>query len=179
MFKYIKDILTTITPGQRVIALAFLLLSITVIAVGPKIVGSLTQDTEELQNRVTLQKTEISALTTRVVQLNRQVLTNQQECTNQQVARERELLDFVTLIEREAKSTNGRVISTSTQTLHTSKKYQYNSFDNDTTMPKVSMMVMPEEPEIVKTTTHKVDNSKVLTMVAKLKSDIQKDLNKH
>jgi len=174
MFKYIRDILTTITPGQRIVALAFLLMSITVIAVGPKIVGSFTQDTEELQIKVESQKNEIADLTQRVGDLNRQVITNQTECTNQWMSREREILGVINLIEQEALSTNGRIVATSSTVVRRPNTYNY---DNDT-MQRVSMMVVAPEPEVVKTVTHKVDNRKMLGMVSKLKGEIQKDLGK-
>ena len=52
MFKYIAAILKTISPAQRLIALSIVLLSITLILTGPKIVNSMTQDTEELKIKV-------------------------------------------------------------------------------------------------------------------------------
>ena len=66
MFKYISGILGTISPGQRLVALSILLLSITLIAIGPKIVNSFTHDTEELNNKINLQKSEINDLTVRI-----------------------------------------------------------------------------------------------------------------
>ena len=172
MFQYIKEILTAISPGQRLVALAILLLSITLITVGPKIVNSFTQDTEELQNKINIQKSEILGLTTRVDELNRQVLDNQRECTNQWIAREREILDVVAMIEHEAASNHGKVIHSTSQVINRSRPTYY---DENDTMPKVAMMIMPE-PEVIKVTTQKVDNGKMLTMVKKLKTDIQKDL---
>lgn len=173
MFQYIKEILTAISPGQRLVALAILLLSITLIAVGPKIVNSFTQDTEELQNKINLQKTEITDLTTRVEELNHQVIDNQRECTNQWMAREREILDVVAMIEQEASTTHGKVIHSTSQIINQQRTAYVN--DNDS-MPKMAMMVAPE-PEIVRVTTQKVDNGKMLNMVKKLKKEIQKDLN--
>jgi cell division protein FtsL len=89
MFKYIAAILKTISPAQRVIALSIVLLSITLISVGPKIVSSFTQDTEELKAKVELQRTEIAGLTTRVNELNKQVLDNQRACTNEIIQKEK------------------------------------------------------------------------------------------
>ena len=74
MFQYISDILGKFTPGQRILALLLLLFTITLISVGPNIVSSLTYDNDELMNKVKLQKTEISELSVRVTELNRQVL---------------------------------------------------------------------------------------------------------
>jgi len=101
MFKYISGILKTISPGQRLVALSVLLLSITLIAIGPKIVNSFTRDTEELNNKINLQKSEINDLTVRVKELNKQVIDNERECTNSIVAKERELLSAILEIENE------------------------------------------------------------------------------
>lgn len=101
MFKYISGILKTISPGQRLVALSILLLSITLIAIGPKIVNSFTRDTEELNNKINLQKSEINELTIRVKELNKQVIDNQRECTNSIISKERELLTAISEIENE------------------------------------------------------------------------------
>jgi Na+/phosphate symporter len=101
MFKYISGILGTISPGQRLVALSILLLSITLIAIGPKIVNSFTHDTEELNNKINLQKSEINDLTVRIKELSKQVIDNERECTNSLVAKERELLTAISEIENE------------------------------------------------------------------------------
>ena len=62
MFKYISEILSKLSMGQRLLALVFLLLSITFISVGPKIVNAFTQDNEELKTKVELQRSEIIEL---------------------------------------------------------------------------------------------------------------------
>lgn len=103
MFKYISGILGTISPGQRLVALSILLLSITLIAIGPKIVNSFTHDTEELSNKINLQKSEINDLTVRIKELSKQVIDNERECTNSLVAKERELLIAISEIENEFK----------------------------------------------------------------------------
>ena len=101
MFKYISGILGTISPGQRLVALSILLLSITLIAIGPKIVNSFTHDTEELNNKINLQKSEINDLTVRIKELSKQVIDNERECTNSLVSKERELLTAISEIENE------------------------------------------------------------------------------
>jgi len=158
MFKYIASILKTISPAQRVIALSLLLLSITLITIGPKIVNSFTQDNEELKNKIKIQRTEITDLSDRVKELNKQVLANQQECTNSRIQREGEILIALAEIEREALKGNAKrhIVSNSMA--------RYNDSG-----PVVSMMILPE-PEAAP------DNSKMLNLVKNLKSNIQKDL---
>lgn len=108
MFKYISNILSTITPGQRLVALCVLLLSVVIITVSPSIVDAVTKDNEELKSKVALQKTEIAELTTRVNELNTQVISNQRECTNSLIAKEKEILDIVVEIEKHA--TQSRIL---------------------------------------------------------------------
>ena len=162
MFKYVANILKTISPAQRLIALSIVLLSITLISIGPKIVGSFTQDTEELKAKVELQRTEILQLTARVDELNNQVIDNQRECTNEIVQKEKELLTAIAEIETEA----NRVIRPK-QIIREERKMSSSGDD------RVAMMPMPE-PQIVEVP---VVNPKMVSLVKKLKKDIQKDLN--
>ena len=82
MFKYISNILSTITPGQRLIALCVLLFSIVIITTAPKLIDATTKDTEELTNKINLQRTEIAGLSEQVQKLNEQLIANSSECTN-------------------------------------------------------------------------------------------------
>ena len=155
MFKYIADILSKISAKQRVLALGILLLAITTIIILPKIVNSFTYDNEELTLKVQRQRLELLELNQRVTVLNKQVIDNQTECTNQMVQWEREILDVVAMIESEVQKTNKKTIKV-----------------NEDGTPAMKMMSI-EEPKIVVV---KVDNSKVISMVKKLKADLQKNL---
>jgi hypothetical protein len=174
MFQYISDILGKFTPGQRILALLLLLFTITLISVGPNIVSSLTYDNDELMNKVKLQKTEISELSVRVTELNRQVLANQSECTNNLLAKEREVLDILTQIERDAASLHTKTIRTTSQVQprHTTSYV----VDNDTG-PRVLAMERPR-PEQIHTTTTQIDNSQVLARIQQLRKKLEKDLQK-
>jgi len=161
MFKYIAAILKTISPAQRVIALSIVLLSITLISVGPKIVSSFTQDTEELKAKVELQRTEIAGLTTRVNELNKQVLDNQRACTNEIIQKEKDILSIIAEIEFEASRTNRpKPIIREEKRMSTEGEGE------------VAMMRMPE-PQVIEVP---VTNPKMISLVKKLKKDIQKDL---
>ena len=110
-----------------------------------------------------LQRSEIADLTARVNELNKQVLDNQRECTNEIVAKEKELLDAISEIEVEAcKPVHPEVVRQEKR----SKKPPMGSDGN------VEMMQM-SAPEVVKVP---VNNPKMISMVKKLKKDIQKDL---
>lgn len=165
MFKYIASILKTISPAQRVIALSIVLLSITLISIGPKIVSSFTQDTEELKTKIELQRAEIADLTARVNELNKQVIDNQRECTNEIVSKEKELLTAISEIEAEASKRPMPKLAVREE----SRMPGSGSGDNG----EVAMMRMPE-PQVVEVP---VTNPKMISLVKKLKTNIQKDLN--
>lgn len=166
MFEYIATILKTISPAQRVIALSIVLLSITLISIGPKIVNSLTQDNEEFKAKVELQRTEIVQLTARVNELTKQVIDNQRECTNDIISKERELLAALVEIEAEASKTiRPRQIVRDESRMSGSG----NSGSGD---GEVAMMRLPE-PRVVEV---QVTNPKMISLVKKLKKNIQQDL---
>ena len=102
MVKYFSEILKTISPAQRLLALCMLILAVVAITVGPKFIDSVTKDTEELTTKINAQRTEINDLTVRVNELNKQLLVNQSECTNSLIAKEKEILEIVNDIERHA-----------------------------------------------------------------------------
>lgn len=105
MFKYISVILSKFTQGQRIVALSFLLLSIVIISIGPKIVESLTSNDVELKSRVESQTTQILELNSRVTELNTQIISNQRECTDAIVEREREIMGEIVNLETRIKRT--------------------------------------------------------------------------
>ena len=109
MFKYISDIIGKFSTGQRLTALILLLLSITAISVGPKIASILTQDNEELNVKIERQRTEIEELNKTVSDLNDRIITGNKSCTDRFVAREGEILDMISNIEKEAQKVSTRL----------------------------------------------------------------------
>jgi hypothetical protein len=166
MFKYIAAILKTISPAQRLIALSIVLLSITLILTGPKIVNSMTQDTEELKIKVEIQRTEITNLTVRVNELNKQVIDNQRECTNEIISKERELLAALVEIEAEASKT------IRPRQIVRNESRRSVSGSGGSGDDEFAMMRMPE-PRVVEV---QVANPKMISLVKKLKKNIQQDL---
>ncbi len=166
MFKYIAAILKTISPAQRLIALSIVLLSITLILTGPKIVNSMTQDTEELKIKVEIQRTEITNLTVRVNELNKQVIDNQRECTNEIISKERELLAALVEIEAEASKT------IRPRQIVRNESRMPGSGNGGSGDDEFAMMRMPE-PRVVEV---QVANPKMISLVKKLKKNIQQDL---
>jgi len=162
MVKYFSEILKTITPTQRLLALCILILAVVIITVGPKFIDSVTKDTEELKTKITAQRTEINDLTLRVNELNKQLLANQSECTNSLIAKEREILDIVVEIERQA--LNNR------RTAYVSAR-QIRRIESDSSGNVLASSEPPvaEVPNIDKAMMRKIKD---------LKSTIQTDLNK-
>lgn len=100
MFKYIKEILSQISPAQRLLALVFLLFSISLILVGPKMVESFTHSNEELIVITNRQRDQIIQLNAELSQLNLDMIKNKTECTNLVVTREREILKMIEDLQR-------------------------------------------------------------------------------
>jgi uncharacterized coiled-coil protein SlyX len=182
MFKYISEILSKLSVGQRLLALVFLLLSITFISVGPKIIDSLTHDTEELKIKVENQRAEIQTLTQRVAQLNDQVIEGQMSCTNKFVQREQEILIMISSLEAEAQKTNGKITvleDKRNENRFGGGDYQEPDGDNGTggARPKVSMMRI-QEPVVQTKTIIKTDNTNMLKMISKVKKDVNDHIPK-
>ena len=162
MVKYFSEILKTITPTQRLLALCILILAVVIITVGPKFIDSVTKDTEELKTKITAQRTEINDLTLRVNELNKELLANQSECTNSLIAKEREILDIVVEIERQALN-NRRAAYASAR--------QIRRIESDSSGNVLASSEPPvaEVPNIDKAMMRKIKH---------LKSKLQTDLNK-
>lgn len=104
MFKYISQILSKFTQGQRILALCILLVSITFIMVGPKIINSLTYDDTELKTQLTEKTNEINQLRKDVAELNTRVQQTQMECTDRVFQREQEILKMIEDLQNRAAS---------------------------------------------------------------------------
>lgn len=100
MFKYIKEILSQISPTQRLFALIILLFSISLILVGPKIVESLTHSDEELVAITNRQREQIIELNLELSKLNLEMIKNKTECTNLIIEREKEILKMIEDLQR-------------------------------------------------------------------------------
>jgi hypothetical protein len=169
MFKYISEILSKFTQGQRIMALLLLLFSITLISVGPKIVESFTSSSEELELRVQSQNTQIIQLNKRVNELTTQIIDNQRECTNSIVVREAEILMEIAELERriknEMKNQNGLVKE---EEIFVNRMEKY-----DGEYPRVAMSPPPPAPVKIETPQ---TNQMMLEGLSKIKSNIKKDI---
>lgn len=172
MFKYIAEILSKLSTGQRLLGLVFLLFTITIISVGPKIVSSFTQDNEELKMKVERQRIEIVSLNERVGELSDQILKDQMSCTDKFISREKEIMDLLSNLESVAKSENGKVLSTQTVYERMEQRPRYVEEPEDPNQPRVARMEMPSPPK-EKTIVVKADNTNMLKMISKVKKDVK------
>lgn len=158
MFKYLSNILSTITPGQRLIALCVLLLSIVIITLGPNLIDATTKDTEELTTKINLQRVEIKDLSDQIKKLNDQLVSNESECTNRLIDKERRILTVIDELERDLEP-------------RPTVKHQANyRMIQDSTMA----MMMPPPPEPAQPQ----DNSRAIKKLKNLKLDLIKDVKK-
>jgi hypothetical protein len=169
MFKYISEILSKFTQGQRIMALLLLLFSITLISVGPKIVESFTSSSEELELRVQSQNTQIIQLNKRVNELTTQIIDNQRECTNSIVVREAEILMEIAELERRIKNemkNQNTLVKEEEIFVNRMEKY-------DGEFPRVAMSPPPPSPVKIETPQ---TNQMMLEGLSKIKSNIKKDI---
>lgn len=171
MFKYISEILSKLSTGQRLLGLVFLLFTITIISVGPKIVNAFTQDNEELKIKVERQRVEIVELNNRVGELSNQVLKDQMSCTDKFIAREKEVMDLLVNLESVAKSEHNKVLSTQTS-YEIKDRPRYVEESNDPDEPRVSKMEI-QSPPVQKTVVIKSDNSNMIKMISKVKKNVK------
>ena len=106
MFKYISQILSSLTPGQRILGLVMILCSVTIITLGPSLINANTTNCEDLKIRVESQNTQIIELNKRVSDLNTSILQNQSECTNRLINKEKEIYDIIDEMENELQKNN-------------------------------------------------------------------------
>jgi hypothetical protein len=170
MFKYISEILSKFTQGQRIIALLLLLLSITLISIGPKMVESLTYNDVELKSKVSSQTTQILELNARVTELNTQIIENQRECTNSIVTRESEIMmEIAELESRIKKEMRNQQNLVRDEEIFVNRMEKY-----DGEYPRVAMSPAPE-PKPIKIETPQT-NQMMLEGLSKIKSNIKKDI---
>ena len=110
MFKYISQILKSFTPGQRILALLILVVSIIMITLGPSFINSNTNTCDELTVRLKSQEQQIIELNQRVNELNTQLLTGQKECTDNLISKQKEIMDIVNGMIKDAEITNKQKI---------------------------------------------------------------------
>jgi TolA-binding protein len=149
MFKYISQILNSLTPAQRILGLIFILCTITIITLGPSLINANTTNCEDLNFRVNSQNQQIFQLNTRITELNNTLLNSQTECTNRLVTKQKEILDIISQMENE-------LVKTQTKNNGLRLISKENTSDSLNTMRTITP---PQQ-----------DNKKMIKMIRKLKN---------
>ena len=168
MFQYISQILKSFTPGQRILALLILVVSIVTITLGPSLINSNTSTCDELTIRLKSQEQQIVELNQRVNELNTQVLTGQKECTDNLISKQKEIMDIVNGMIKDAEYTNKQTIVKTDETRRMNMKRIDDG--NGSTGDEVSEMRIPEpEPKVIIVK----DNTEMIKKLKKMKTNIQ------
>ena len=155
MFKYISQILSSLTPGQRILGLVMILCSVTIITLGPSLINANTTNCEDLKIRVESQNTQIIELNKRVSDLNTSILQNQSECTNRLINKEKEIYDIISEMENELQKNN-------------KPRNNYRLIRLETDSVPIRTIETNETP----------NNKKVLKMIKNIKSKLHKESSK-
>jgi TolA-binding protein len=167
MFKYISQILKSFTPGQRILALLILVVSIIMITLGPSFINSNTNTCDELTIRLKSQEQQIVELNKRVNELNTQLLTGQKECTDNLISKQKEIMDIVNGMIKDAETTNKQKIVK----IDESRKMTLRRIDdgNGSNGEVSAMRIEEPEPKVIVVN----DNTEMIKKLKTMKTKIQ------
>ena len=167
MFKYISQILKSFTPGQRILALLILVISIIMITLGPSFINSNTNTCDELTIRLKSQEQQIVELNQRVNELNTQLLTGQKECTDNLISKQKEIMDIVNGMIKDAETTNKQKIVK----IDESRKMTLRRIDdgNGSNGEVSAMRIEETEPKVIVVN----DNTEMIKKLKTMKTKIQ------
>ena len=167
MFQYISQILKSFTPGQRILALLILVASIVTITLGPSLINSNTSTCDELTIRLKSQEQQIVELNQRVNELNTQVLTGQKECTDNLISKQKEIMDIVNGMIKDAEYTNKQTIVKTDETRRMNMKRIDEG--NGSTGEVSEMRIQEPEPKVIVVK----DNTEMIKKLKTMKTKIQ------
>jgi len=93
MLNYVSDILGKFSQSQRILALLIVLLSITLITLGPSLIKD--SDCDDVYAELSKQRQEL-------LRLNNELVEVQVEANNQRIKREKEIAEIVEMIKTDA-----------------------------------------------------------------------------
>ena len=155
MFKYIAEILSQFSTPQKVIALSLILLSIVIITLGPSIIESNEELTEEIVNK----NNKIKSLEIELNKKDSTIRIEQKSCTNEILEREKQFISMLDDLQNKAKKDNNKIIS------KTNMESLYSIGGNDT------IMYSPK-PTIQSTIIVKNDMGNMIKEIDKMKKKI-------
>jgi TolA-binding protein len=142
------------------------------VTLGPSLINSNTSTCDELTIRLKSQEGQIIELNQRVNELNTQLLTGQKECTDNLISKQKEIMDIVNGMIKDAEYSNKETVKTNETRKVTVKRVDEGNGSNG----EVSEMRI-EEPEpvviIVK------DNTDMVKKLKTMKSKIQNNFKEN
>jgi hypothetical protein len=167
MFNYISQILKNFTSSQRILALLILVTSIVTITLGPSFINSNTNTCDELTIRLKSQEQQIIELNQRVNELNSQLLTGQKECTDNLISKQKEIMDIVNGMIKDAESSNKQTIVKTNETRKVTMKIMDEG--NGSTGEMSQMRIEKPETKVIIVK----DNTEMIKKLKTMKSNIQ------
>jgi TolA-binding protein len=167
MFNYISQILKNFTSSQRILALLILVTSIVTITLGPSFINSNTNTCDELTIRLKSQEQQIIELNQRVNELNSQVLTGQKECTDNLISKQKEIMDIINGMIKDAEHSNKKTIVKTNETRKTTMKIIDDG--NQSTGEVSAMMIKEPETKVIIVE----DNTEMIKKLKTMKCNIQ------
>jgi TolA-binding protein len=167
MFNYISQILKNFTSSQRILALLILVTSIVTITLGPSFINSNTNTCDELTIRLKSQEQQIIELNQRVNELNSQLLTGQKECTDNLISKQKEIMDIVNGMIKDAESSNKQTIVKTNETRKVTMKIMDEG--NGSTGEMSQMRIEKPETKVIIVK----DNTEMIKKLKAMKCNIQ------
>lgn len=137
------------------------------ITLGPSLINSNTSTCDELTIRLKSQEQQIIELNQRVNELNTQVLTGQKECTDNLISKQKEIMDIVNGIIKDAESSNKKTMVKIDET----RKMTVRRIDkgNGSTGEVSEMRIQEPEPKVIVVK----DNTEMIKKLKTMKTKIQ------
>ena len=136
------------------------------ITLGPSLINSNTSTCDELTIRLKSQESQIIELNQRVNELNTQLLTGQKECTDNLIAKQKEIMDIVNGMIKDAECSNKENIKTNEIRKVTVKRVDEG---NGSTGEVSEMRIEEPEPKVIIVK----DNTDMVKKLKTMKSKIQ------
>ena len=137
------------------------------ITLGPSFINSNTNTCDELTIRLKSQENQIIELNQRVNELNTQLLTGQKECTDNLIAKQREIMDMVNGMIKDAEHSNKQTIVKTDVPRKLTMKRMDNG-DESTGEVSAMMIIEPETKVIIIK-----DNTEMIKKLKTMKTKIQ------
>jgi hypothetical protein len=142
-------------------------MSIVIITLGPSFINSNTNTCDELTIRLKSQENQIIELNQRVNELNTQLLSGQKECTDNLIAKQREIMDMVNGMIKDAEHSNNQTMVKSEKPRKLTMKRMDDG--NESTGEVLEMSIKEPETKVIIVK----DNTEMIKKLKTMKTKIQ------